>query len=88
MERKKHRSLRLTVMAIVAALGLSNCSTTYDAYGRPVETVDSGAVVLGAVVLVLPAKAFGKKNAPGKLDNDYDNFGRRHHRAHHRQGFP
>ena len=75
-------------MAIVAALGLSNCSTTYDAYGRPGEPVNAVAWVQVPVGLVLPAKAFGKKNAPGKLDNDYDNFGRRHHRAHHRQGFP
>ena len=86
MERKKHRSLKLTVMAIIAALGLSNCSTTYDAYGRPVETVDSGAVVLGAVVLGIAAYAIVKNNRSSKYDYAYDDCGRRHHRSHRRHG--
>mgnify|MGYP001814101091 CR=1 FL=1 len=83
MERKKHTSLKLTVAAIVAALGLSNCTTTYDAYGRPVETVDSGAVALGAVVLGAAAYAIGKNNGSSHK-HYYGHRGRGYgHHGHH-----
>ena len=66
MERKKntsqHRSLKLAVAGIVIALGFSSCTTTYDAYGRPVQSVDPGAVAVGAVALGVAAYAIGKNN--------------------------
>jgi hypothetical protein len=86
MERKKHTSLKLTVAAIIAALGISSCTTTYDAYGRPVETVDSGAVAIGAVALGIAAYAIGKNNRSSHNDyrgyrgGGYGHYG--HHRGH------
>ena len=62
MERKKHTSLKLAVAGMVAASGLSNCTTTYDAYGRPVQSVDPGAAAIGAVALGVAAYAIGKNN--------------------------
>lgn len=32
-----------------ACAGLSSCTTTYDAYGRPVQSVDPGTAAAGAV---------------------------------------
>ncbi len=42
--------LRLTALsALVVAIGSSvSCMTTYDAYGRPVQSVDPGVAVAGA----------------------------------------
>jgi len=47
---KKNPSLLrlLTCVALLAFAGSSvSCMTTYDAYGRPVETVDPGLAVAG-----------------------------------------
>lgn len=86
MERKKYTSLKLTVAGIVAALGLSNCTTTYDAYGRPVQSADPAAVAIGALALGATAYAIGKNNRPkhrhyhGHRGHDYGHYG--HYRRH------
>ena len=80
MERKKYMSLKLTVTSIVIALGLSNCTTTYDAYGRPVESVDPGAAAIGAVALGVAAYAIGKNSSRSK---NHHYYGHRGHYGHH-----
>lgn len=80
MERKKHISLKLAVVGIITALGISSCTTTYDAYGRPVESVDPAAVAIGAVALGAAAYAIGKNNRP-RHKHYYGHHG--HHYRHH-----
>ncbi len=72
MERN-HSWVKLTVAGIASALLLSNCVTTYDRYGRPVQTVDPAAAAIGAVAIGAVAYAAGKDD-------------RHHHSSHHRYG--
>ena len=57
--------------ALTAVIASTSCMTTYDAYGRPVQSVDPGAAAVGVVA----AGALGYA-----LANDNDN----HH--HHYRG--
>jgi hypothetical protein len=62
--------------AAVLALG-SSCTTTYDAYGRPVQSVDPGLAVAG----IAAAGLLGYALAEG--DDDHDHGHRHHgHRGH------
>ena len=48
---------------VAAAIGISvSCMNTYDAYGRPVQSVDPGAAVAGAAVAGLAGYAIAKGN--------------------------
>lgn len=71
-------SIKLAVTAIVTALFLANCSTTYDSYGRPVQSVDPVAVGIGAVALGAIAYSAGKNNR----NHRYYNNGYRGHYNH------
>lgn len=71
MEHKKSW-MKLTVAAMASALLLSNCVTSYDSYGRPIQTADPAAVAAGAVILGVAAYAVGKNN--------------RSHHKHYRRG--
>lgn len=74
MEHKKSW-IKLTVAGMASALLLANCTTTYDSYGRPVQSVDPVAVAAGAVILGAVAYSAGK--------DDRSNH-RSHYRSHHR----
>ena len=82
----KHKKswIKLTVAGIASALLLSNCVTSYDAYGRPIQTVDPAAVAVGAVLLGTAAYAIGHNNS-GHNGHHYRSSGYRHHghRGHH-----
>ena len=86
MERKRLTSLKLAVAGIIAALGLASCTTTYDAYGRPVQSVDPGAAAIGAVALGVAAYAIGKNNRSshkhyyGHRGGHYGHYGHYGHR--------
>ena len=74
----KHTTLKYLGMALLAALAFSSCTTTYDAYGRPVETIDPAAAAIGAVAIGALAYAIGSDHS--------DNYNRHngHHGGHHR----
>ena len=55
-------SLLLKVAALLAALAGTSCMTTYDAYGRPVQTVDPGAAAVGIAAAGLAEYAIGHHN--------------------------
>ena len=57
--------LRLTaVAAVIAAAGSSvGCMTTYDAYGRPMQTVDPGVAIAGVAAAGLVGAAVGSHHA-------------------------
>lgn len=60
------------VMAVVLAVSLTNCTTAYDAYGRPQQVVTPEGAVLGAAAVGLLAYGLANNN------ND-----RRYHRSHY-----
>ena len=67
----KFTAFKMVAGAIVASLLFSNCVTTYDAQGVPVQTVDPGAAVVGAVAIAAVAYAVGNNNS-----HDYYRGGR------------
>ena len=66
---------RLVLSGFIACLGVS-CTTTYDAYGRPQQTVDPAAAVLGAAAVGL--LAYGLASG----DDDCDHHSRGHGYGH------
>jgi len=76
----------LSAIAIATvALASTSCMTTYDAYGRPVQSVDPGAAAAGAVAAGAVGYAIGRNND----DNHYYYGGYRrpyygHRHRHHR----
>ncbi len=54
--------LLLKTAALVVALAGTSCMTTYDAYGRPVQTVDPGAAAVGIAAAGLAGYAIGHNN--------------------------
>ncbi len=62
--------------ALAAAIGSgTSCMTTYDAYGRPVQSVDPGVAVAGAATAGILGYALAS-------DND-DRHRHKHHRRHY-----
>jgi hypothetical protein len=53
----------ITVVAVATFTAAStSCMTTYDAYGRPVQSVDPGAAAAGAVAAGALGYAIGQNN--------------------------
>ena len=65
----KSKLLKVTAI-LLTSLGGVSCMTTYDAYGRPVQSVDPGAAVAGVAAAGLIGYALAN-------DNDHG-----HHRSH------
>ena len=68
----RFRSLLAISFALFAAIGLSSCTTTYDAYGRPTQSVDPGLAIAGVAAAGILGYA---------LADDNDN----HHHYHNRR---
>ncbi len=79
--RNKLSSIQLAVAAIVTSLLLANCTTTYDPYGRPVQSVDPVAATAAAVVVGAIAYSAGKNNRRNYDKRDY------YRPHHHRRGY-
>lgn len=73
--KTKHIIMRLIAgVALVASVGSGvSCMTTYDSYGRPVQSVDPGLAVAGIAAAGVLGYAAGNNN-----DN--------HHHGHYRRG--
>jgi len=69
------KSLILARASVAVALGGVSCMTTYDAYGRPVQSVDPGAAAVG----IAAAGALGYA-----LANDHNHHHHYHGHYHHR----
>jgi len=76
--RRRLRPSVIFLAALIAVTG-SGCMTTYDAWGRPVQSVDPGAAVVGAAAAGLIGYAIASDH------------GHHHHRghvhAHHGYGY-
>jgi len=53
------KSILLKAAALLAVLAGTSCMTTYDAYGRPVQTVDPGAAAIGIAAAGIAGYAIG-----------------------------
>ncbi len=69
----------LIVTIMLGACFSVSCMTTYDSYGRPVQTVDPAAAVVGAAAAGLVGYAIANNNN----DNHYY-YGRPAYRPYHR----
>lgn len=71
---------KLTALALAGSMMIfsPSCSTTYDAYGRPVQSVDPGVATAG----VLAAGVLGY--ALANRDDDHRYYRGRPHYGHHR----
>lgn len=72
----------ILLAAAVVMLPLTSCTTTYDAYGRPVQTVDPGAAVAAAAAVGVAGYAIGRNN------DDHHHYGgyRYPYYPHYRRG--
>jgi len=57
------KTIATLVTAGAMALASTSCMTTYDAYGRPVQSVDPGAAAAGAVAAGALGYAIGHNNS-------------------------
>ena len=77
--RLKHGA---TFVLVLVALGASvSCMTTYDAAGRPVQSVDPGVAVAGAAAAGLAGYAIGSNR------HDHYYYGGGHHRRPYYGGY-
>jgi hypothetical protein len=83
------KAFPIKAAVLLAVLPLASCMTTYDAYGRPVQTVDPAAAAAGAVAAGVVGYAIGQNNEPryyygrGYYGGHYH---RHYHRHHHHRG--
>ncbi len=79
---------KIITLALTGAFALSsvNCTTTYDAYGNPRQSVDPGTAVAGAAAAGVLGYAIANKkkdnhyhyNQPRPRRGYYDRYGRYH----------
>lgn len=74
---------------LLAVLPLASCMTTYDANGRPVQTVDPGAAAVGVLAAGAVGYAIGQNNEPRYYYPRYHHprgyYYRGGHHHHHRR---
>jgi hypothetical protein len=68
----------ICAIAIGATLG---CTTTYDRYGRPVQSVDPGVAIAGAAAAGLIGYAIADSN------NDNDRYYSKHNHRHYNKRY-
>lgn len=56
------KTITLKVAALILAIAGTSCMTTYDAYGRPVQSVDPGAAAAIAVGAAAVGYGIGRHN--------------------------
>ena len=82
--------MKIRIISAVAALTLAftstSCMTTYDAYGRPVQSVDPGLAVAGIAAAGLVGYAIAEGNDNDHYDNRYYHRGG-YQRTYHGHGY-
>lgn len=77
--RRAYNNMKKTFILVLTgaiALAFTNCTTTYDSYGNPRNTVDPGTAVAGAAAAGVLGYAIARNR-----DND-NNYHHNNHRAH------
>lgn len=73
---------KATTLILIGAIALvsTNCTTTYDAYGNPRQSVDPGAAVAGAAAAGVLGYAIANKRDSNKNRHYHNNH-------HHQRGY-
>ncbi len=74
--------LQQITLALSTAFALTSCTTTYDASGRPVQTVDAGAAAIGIVAAGVLGAAIANNNSRGSYHKGYRSSGYKSHYKH------
>ena len=81
------KSLIIKSVAVVCAvLASASCMTTYDAYGRPLQSVDPGVATAGVVAAGVLGYALANDNDhhhDRRYDRRYDRYDRHRHYRHY-----
>jgi len=73
-----------TIVVLISAIGASvSCMTTYDAYGRPVQSVDPAAATAGVVAAGVLGYALADDNK-----NHYNKHHHYYHKGPHYRPYP
>ncbi|MBX3741750.1 MAG: hypothetical protein KF712_12210 [Akkermansiaceae bacterium] len=73
-----------TVAVLTAVIATTSCMTTYDAYGRPVQSVDPAAATAGVVAAGVLGYAVANRNNDRHHHHHYDRgYYRPRHRGHY-----
>ena len=78
------------VLAGALALSSTNCTTTYDVYGNPRQSVDPGTAVAGAAAVGVLGYALARNRSNNNRynNNRYNDNHYSHHRGHYdRRGY-
>jgi len=73
-----------TVAILTAVVASTSCMTTYDAYGRPVQSVDPAAATAGVVAAGVLGYAVANKNDRHHHHRDRGYYRPRHRGHYHR----
>lgn len=79
------RKLLLPVAAVLGLAVTTSCTTTYDAYGRPVQSVDPGLALLGVAAAGVAGYAIAEANNDGH--RHYKHHSRSYGHRYHGQGY-
>ncbi len=76
------RTVTYPLVALLLGLGGVSCTTTYDYYGRPVQSVDPGLAVVGVAAAGLLGYAIANNNNDN--NDNCGNYGYRGHGGYYR----
>jgi len=87
---KTNTQIAGSVVILVFAITGTSCMTTYDSYGRPVQSVDPGAAAAGAITAGAIGYAIGQHNDHhyyGYRPYYYNHYGYRKYPYYRRHGY-
>ena len=86
--KAKTRNVGLRAVALISLISFTvagtSCMTTYDSYGRPVQSVDPGAAVAGAAAAGVLGYAIGRDNDRDHHHHHGGYYRPRYHRGYYR----
>jgi hypothetical protein len=72
---------------VLLAFSTTSCMTTYDAAGRPMQTVDPVVAMAGVAAAGVAAYAIGQNSNNGYYSGGYRGYGGGYHRPHYGGGY-
>lgn len=85
--KKTMNKIIAAASSMTIALGLISCTTTYDAAGRPVQSVDPGAAAVGVVGAGLLGAAIASNNKSRHRHHRRGHYDYYRHRGHYHRTY-